>query len=97
MSSICLYLSQATADAPVISQLVVRFLQLLAPWTVLTIVGWGIWQTLRDTFKYTSELHSIPCSKCQYYTNNHRLKCTLHPKMAMSEAAIDCPDFCEES
>jgi hypothetical protein len=68
--------------------------QLLAPWAVIGLVGWRVWLILRDTVKYTVELHTIPCSRCQFFTKNHRLKCTIHPKVAMSEAAIGCPDFC---
>ncbi|WP_348251226.1 hypothetical protein [Leptolyngbya subtilissima] len=38
-------------------------------------------------------MHKIPCAECRYFTNDHRLKCPIHPKIALSESAIDCPDF----
>ncbi|WP_315862613.1 hypothetical protein [Geminocystis sp. NIES-3708] len=38
-------------------------------------------------------MHKIPCSRCQYFTNNYRLKCTLQPLIANTESAIDCSDF----
>ncbi len=56
--------------------------------TVITILvsctkGW----------RYVGKLHSVPCSKCQYFTDSRYLKCTIHPEMACSEEAINCRDF----
>ncbi len=44
-------------------------------------------------FDHMSKLHRVPCSKCQYFTDNRYLKCTVHPVLACSEEAIDCRDF----
>jgi hypothetical protein len=38
-------------------------------------------------------MHQIPCSRCGFFTNNYRLKCTVHPLAANTEAAIDCTDY----
>jgi hypothetical protein len=48
-------------------------------------------------FRYVSKLHSVPCSKCQYFTDSNYLKCTIQPNLACSEAAIDCRDFTPQS
>ena len=71
--------------------------QLLAPWVVIGLIGYRLWLILKDTVTYTIQLQAIPCSRCQFFTNNHQLKCTVHPEIAMSEAAINCPDFCHIS
>jgi hypothetical protein len=68
--------------------------QRLAPWVVVGLISWRIWIIIHDTVTYAMNLHEIPCSRCQFFTNNHRLKCTIHPNTAMSEAAVGCPDFC---
>jgi hypothetical protein len=38
-------------------------------------------------------MHEIPCNGCQFFTNDYRLKCTVHPQIANSEAAINCRDY----
>ncbi|TVP66220.1 MAG: hypothetical protein EA342_12350 [Leptolyngbya sp. LCM1.Bin17] len=74
-----------------------RLGQLLAPWTVLALFIWTGYLILRDTIRYSVGLHKIPCSRCKFFTGNYRLKCTIHPSLAMSEAAINCADFCRHS
>jgi hypothetical protein len=44
-------------------------------------------------WRYVGKLHSVPCSKCQYFTDSRYLKCAIHPDMACSEEAINCRDF----
>lgn len=39
------------------------------------------------------KLHEIPCYRCDFYTRDHRLKCTVHPLTACSEEALGCLDF----
>ncbi|WP_322744170.1 MULTISPECIES: hypothetical protein [unclassified Coleofasciculus] len=39
-------------------------------------------------------MHQIPCAYCQFFTNDHRLKCTVNPSIASSENAINCRDYC---
>ncbi|MDJ0580351.1 hypothetical protein [Crocosphaera sp.] len=38
-------------------------------------------------------MHKIPCSNCQYFTNDYRLKCPVNPFQASTEAAINCQDY----
>ena len=35
----------------------------------------------------------ITCSRCQYFNNNHFLKCALHPAIVLTEQAVDCVDY----
>jgi hypothetical protein len=48
-------------------------------------------------FRHIHRLHSIPCNKCQYFTDSYYLKCTVNPEWACSEAAIDCRDYLAQS
>jgi RNA polymerase subunit RPABC4/transcription elongation factor Spt4 len=38
-------------------------------------------------------MHQIPCARCRYFTNDHRLKCPVHPQIANTEGAINCRDY----
>lgn len=38
-------------------------------------------------------MHRIPCSRCAFFTNDYRLKCSVDPLSAGSEAAISCPHY----
>ena len=53
----------------------------------------SIWLTLKKGINYLKMLHQIPCHGCEYFTNDYRLKCTVHPIKACSEEAIACIDF----
>lgn len=65
----------------------------LITWGFLSLLLWTLIASLRDIKKRGEIMHKIPCSRCQYFTNDHRLKCTLQPLIANTESAIDCPDF----
>jgi len=53
----------------------------------------GFWSTIRDSVSTSKRLHQIPCTNCQYFTGDYRLKCTVQPSIANSEAAIECSDY----
>jgi hypothetical protein len=38
-------------------------------------------------------MHQIPCARCRYFTNDYRLKCSVHPQIANTEGAINCRDY----
>jgi hypothetical protein len=65
------------------------------------VVAWGlvamtVWQLIavtRDGMQRARRMHQIPCADCRYFTNSPFLKCPLHPKTALSEAAIGCDDY----
>ncbi len=56
--------------------------------TLTTLIGYGL-----VGFRQVRQLHSIPCSKCQYFIDSRYLKCPVNPHSACSVAAIDCQDF----
>jgi hypothetical protein len=37
--------------------------------------------------------HKVPCHRCQYFSSNPHLKCTVHPVTVLTEKAIDCADY----
>ncbi len=65
----------------------------VAAWLIVALFIRSFWLLAREAVDQSKKMHQIPCSSCQFFTNSHHLKCTLHPKLALSEAAIDCPDY----
>jgi hypothetical protein len=62
-------------------------------WGLVALTVWNVTTAVREGVARATVMHNIPCAECRYFTNDHRLKCPLHPKIALSEAAIDCADF----
>lgn len=83
--------------------ILLRLMQWLQPYLepICFVLAWsvvilGIWQVIaatRDGVRHAQMMHRIPCSDCDFFTNEAVLKCSLHPTTAMSENAIDCLDF----
>ena len=74
-------------------QLVLVPLCFVVAWMLVGLVAWNLIAAARDGVARATEMHKIPCAECRYFTNDHRLKCPIHPMVALSEAAIDCADF----
>lgn len=68
-------------------------LYFVGAWLLLFLLVGGIFRGVTDTVKRGREMHEIPCTHCQYFTNDYRLKCTIQPNIANTELARDCPDF----
>ncbi|MBW4644625.1 MAG: hypothetical protein KME23_16820 [Goleter apudmare HA4340-LM2] len=62
-------------------------------WTLVILVVWSLWATARDSVATAKQMHQIPCPGCQFFTDDYRLKCTVHPSIANTEEAISCSDF----
>ncbi|MGD1875253.1 MAG: hypothetical protein ACFB02_19640 [Mastigocoleus sp.] len=62
-------------------------------WTILFLSIGSLFFTLIQGKKHLQKLHNIPCSGCDFFTNDYRLKCTVNPMKACSEEAINCNDF----
>ncbi|MTJ11506.1 hypothetical protein FJR11_02615 [Anabaena sp. UHCC 0187] len=62
-------------------------------WTVIVLLLLNLWTATQATVKTAQKMHKIPCHNCQFFTNNYRLKCTVNPYIANTEAAIDCQDY----
>ncbi|NJM18037.1 MAG: hypothetical protein HC836_25115 [Richelia sp. RM2_1_2] len=65
----------------------------VSAWALVILVGWSMWITARDSVKIATQMHQIPCSGCQYFTDDYRLKCTVNPSIANTEEAIQCMDY----
>ena len=62
-------------------------------WLVVIYAGITLGQFSRDVWQRARQMHQVPCHNCQFFTNDHRLKCPLHPIIANSETAINCRDY----
>ncbi|MGF1495819.1 MAG: hypothetical protein ACFB8W_03195 [Elainellaceae cyanobacterium] len=65
----------------------------IAAWCLVFLLGWSVWSAFRDGLSRAKQMHRVPCSNCQYFTGDYHLKCPVRPSIALSEAAINCPDF----
>ena len=65
----------------------------VSAWLLVLLVAWNIWAAARDSIKTAKQMHQIPCPGCQYFTDDYRLKCTIHPSIANTEEAIECLDY----
>nr|WP_017297750.1 hypothetical protein [Nodosilinea nodulosa] len=74
-------------------QLVLTPLCFALAWALVGMTLWHMVTAVRDGVNRAKVMHKIPCSDCRYFTNNHRLKCPIHPTVALSESAIGCADF----
>ncbi|MFH7029987.1 MAG: hypothetical protein ACHBN1_32635 [Heteroscytonema crispum UTEX LB 1556] len=48
---------------------------------------------LKQGASQVQRLHQIPCYKCDFFTNDPHLKCTVNPITACTEEALGCRDF----
>ena len=62
-------------------------------WTVTILAVLSLWTAVRDSVTTAKQMHQIPCSGCQFFTDNYRLKCTVRPSIANTEEAINCSDY----
>ncbi|ERT05146.1 hypothetical protein M595_4896 [Lyngbya aestuarii BL J] len=71
----------------------VRLLYSITALGLTAIFVWSLQRAFRDGIIHLKRLHSIPCSRCTYFTGDYRLKCTVHPKIALTEEALECGDY----
>lgn len=62
-------------------------------WAITAAVVVGLVAMAKEGAAKVRQMHRIPCSSCRYATRDYRLKCSVHPVEAFSEAAISCLDF----
>jgi hypothetical protein len=72
------------------------FWEAIGSLVILSTIGGLIYAYLfnrkQNSFKVNLP-DKIICSRCQYFNNNHFLKCALHPVTVLTEQAIDCKDY----
>ena len=69
----------------------------LLAWSLTFLLAWNLWSAFKDSVTKAKRMHQIPCPGCQFFTNDYRLKCTVHPTIANSELAIHCSDYCPKT
>lgn len=62
-------------------------------WSLVTLLAWNIFSAVKDGVATSQRMHKIPCTNCQYFTGDYRLKCTVRPSIANTEEAINCLDY----
>lgn len=62
-------------------------------WTLLLLGAWQMISATRETVQRSRAMHQIPCAGCRFFTNDHRLKCPVHPHEALTPEAVNCLDF----
>lgn len=70
-----------------------RVVYIILIWSILSFFIWSSYSTVNNGIKIVKRLHQIPCSQCKFFTGNYQLKCPVHPKMALTEDAINCLDY----
>lgn len=66
-------------------------------WVILMIIfSFSVVRAFQEGAEKLKKLHQIPCYKCDFFTNDYRLKCAVHPTIACSETALGCVDFEEK-
>ena len=84
---------------PIIKQFLENYSAYLQPlyfcgaWVLLGLLIVSGIRIIRNVVKNGQEMRKIPCTDCQYFTNDYRLKCTIQPNIANTQLAVDCPDF----
>ncbi len=67
---------------------------LVLAWGLMILLLWSIIAAIADTVRRAQRMHQIPCAHCTFFTKDYHLKCPVQPLIALSEQAINCPDFC---
>ncbi len=73
--------------------LVIVLLRFLLACSIIGIFAWSFFRAIFGGFLIAKKMHQIPCTKCQFFTNDYRLKCTAQPYIANTEEAINCIDY----
>ncbi|MDF5736152.1 MULTISPECIES: hypothetical protein [unclassified Nostoc] len=47
----------------------------------------------KDEIVSIKPLEQHPCKNCQFFNNNHYLKCAVHPAIALTQQALNCCDY----
>jgi hypothetical protein len=65
----------------------------ISAWVLVFLVLLSLWSAIAETLYKAKQMHQIPCSQCQFFCDDYRLKCTVRPDIANSEEAIGCRDY----
>ena len=63
-------------------------------WAIFLLLFHKIRNNNHDkTYLQSKILQKVPCKKCQFFANNHYLKCAVKPDNVITEKAIDCSEY----
>jgi len=85
-----LQLGKLITEANILAMILLRF---LLACSVIGIFAWGFVVSIVNGIVVAKKMHQIPCTKCRFFTNDYRLKCTARPHIANTEEAIHCLDY----
>jgi hypothetical protein len=71
----------------------IQFLCPIVIWLMMTWFFTAVCFAFVDGIELLNKLHRIPCDRCYYFTGHDQLKCAVHPCTALTESAMNCPDF----
>ncbi|MGB0560699.1 MAG: hypothetical protein ACPGVO_02710 [Spirulinaceae cyanobacterium] len=73
--------------------IVIHGILMVLAWSILLGLISQLVGVVRATLAVATQMHRIPCSRCRFFCNDYRLKCTVHPEVANTANAIGCHDF----
>jgi DNA polymerase III gamma/tau subunit len=63
-------------------------------WAIFLLLFQKIRSNTEDKVYLKSKvLQKVPCKKCQFFANNHYLKCAVKPDTVLTEDAINCSEY----
>ena len=63
-------------------------------WAVFLLIFHKIRNHTDDkTYLQSKILQKVPCKKCQFFANNHYLKCAVKPDTVLTEKAMNCAEY----
>jgi hypothetical protein len=65
----------------------------VSAWGLVFLLFSSIGGAVTDSVRRAQRMHQIPCANCVFFTGDYHLKCPVHPRIALSEDAIDCSDY----
>jgi hypothetical protein len=67
---------------------------LVFSWIIFFIILRKIRTILDNKMVFTvNNLQQVPCKNCQFYANNHYLKCAVQPSLVLTEEAKNCSEY----
>ena len=67
---------------------------LVFSWIIFFIILRKIRTILDNKMVFTvKDLQQVPCKNCQFYANNHYLKCAVQPSLVLTEEARNCSEY----
>ena len=63
-------------------------------WAIFLLIFHKIRNNTDDkTYLQSKILQKVPCKKCQFFANNHYLKCAVKPDTVLTEKAMNCAEY----